>query len=130
MNVLESDVNISETTQQRLLSERNIWVAVVRADGRPHLTPVWFVWHARKAYICIDPKSVKARSLVQNERVALALENGTNPIIVEGIAGQIARVEWPQEVIEEFKRKYAWDITDDGQYTRLIEIRPHKLLNW
>lgn len=115
---------------QRLHSERNIWVAVVRLDGRPHLTPVWFVWHGEKAYICIDPKSVKARSLAHNGYVALALENGTNPIIVEGPARQIQRAEWPQEVIEEFKRKYEWDITDDGQYTCLIEINPHKLLNW
>lgn len=123
-------MNINDKSQQRLQSERNIWVAVMRAEGQPHLTPVWFVWHADKAYICIDPKSVKARSLVHHDRVALALENGSNPIIVEGTGRQIERVDWPQEVIDEFKRKYAWDITDDGQYTCLVEISPHKLLSW
>ena len=127
---LESIVDIGDTTRQRLHEERNIWVAVMRADGRPHLTPVWFVWRADKAYICIDPQSVKARSLTHNDRVALALEDGTNPIIVEGTAKQIEEGHWPQAVIDEFKRKYAWDIMDDGQYTCLVEINPRKLLSW
>ena len=69
-------ITVDAAFEQRLQSEGNIWVTTVRPDGRPHLTPVWFVWHAGKAYICISPDSVKARNLSRNPRVALALENG------------------------------------------------------
>ena len=54
----------------RLESEANIWLATVRADGRPHLTPVWFAWHNEKLYACIEAGSVKARNLGQNRRIA------------------------------------------------------------
>jgi hypothetical protein len=36
----------------------------------------------------------------------------------------------PQGVVDEFKRKYDWDIVTDGQYSLLIEITPEKILNW
>lgn len=115
---------------ERLNSESNIWVATARPDGRPHLSPVWFVWHADKIYICIDPKSVKARNLAENERIALALEDGTSPIIVEGRARAVPASDRPQGVLDAFAQKYDWNIVTDGQYSLLIEITPTKVLNW
>ena len=32
------------TRAERLTSDANVWIALTRADGRPHLTPIWFVW--------------------------------------------------------------------------------------
>ena len=34
---------------QRLETEAIIWLATVRSDGRPHLTPIWFVWQEVKS---------------------------------------------------------------------------------
>jgi hypothetical protein len=116
--------------ERRLHSESNIWVATVRPDGRPHLTPVWFVWHSGKAYICIDPNSVKARNLARNGKIALALEDGSSPIIIEGVGRALNGSEPPQGVVDEFRRKYDWDITTDGQYSLLVEVTPGKVLNW
>jgi hypothetical protein len=116
-------------TMTRLDAEKNIWIASVRPDGRPHLVPVWFAWHAETLYICIDPTSVKAANFAHQERVALALENGSNPLICEG---QVATIEqpWPEAIIAIFKSKYDWDITSDSQYTRLVGITPVKWLHW
>jgi nitroimidazol reductase NimA-like FMN-containing flavoprotein (pyridoxamine 5'-phosphate oxidase superfamily) len=47
------------SAQKRLETKANIWLASVRADGRPHLVPVWFAWCEDKLYICIQSKSVK-----------------------------------------------------------------------
>ena len=30
--------------EARLGRESTIWLATVRADGRPHLVPLWYVW--------------------------------------------------------------------------------------
>ncbi|HIP71175.1 MAG TPA: pyridoxamine 5'-phosphate oxidase family protein, partial [Anaerolineae bacterium] len=35
----------------RLGREMTIWLATVRRDGRPHLTPLWFIWLDGKIYV-------------------------------------------------------------------------------
>ena len=121
---------IAQDVERRLQSESNIWVATVRPDGRLHLTPTWFAWHAGQVYICIDPASVKARNLAHNPRIALALEDGSQPIMIEGVARPVDGAERPPGALDEFKRKYEWDIASDGQYSLLIEITPKKALDW
>jgi PPOX class probable F420-dependent enzyme len=113
----------------KLETEKNIWVASVRPDGRPHLAPVWFAWHAGKLYVCTDPASVKARNIVQNPRVVLALEDGLHPVICEGTAAAVP-VPWPAQVAAIFRIKYDWDISSEAQYTQLLEVTPTKWLTW
>ncbi|MEK7311764.1 MAG: pyridoxamine 5'-phosphate oxidase family protein [Chloroflexota bacterium] len=110
-------------TDPRLGAAQNVWVATVRPDGRPHLAPIWFVVSDDRWYFVTDPKSVKAQNLHQNPQVALALEDGSNPHIVEG---QARAVEPSTEVIRLFKEKYDWDITNDGQYTSVYEVEVSK----
>ena len=120
---------LSSEVLQRLTAEANIWFATVRADGRPHLVPVWFAWHSERLYVCIEAGSVKARNLEQNSRVSLALENGSQPVICEGIAAVVSP-PWPEPVVDIFKAKYDWDITTDGRYDTLVEVTPVKWLSW
>ncbi|MCL6511182.1 MAG: pyridoxamine 5'-phosphate oxidase family protein [Anaerolineae bacterium] len=116
-------------TDPRLLSERNIWLATVRPDGRPHLVPIWFVWVRERIYICTESRSVKVRNIAANPRASAALENGNQPIIAEGRATVLHR-PYPGDVVAEFKQKYGWDISADGSYNALIEITPEKWLRW
>lgn len=113
----------------RLLTEKNIWLATVRSDGRPHLVPIWFVWVNEKIYICTEEKSVKIKNLQGNPRASVALENGSQPAIAEGTA-RILQRPYPADVIAEFKHKYEWDITTDASYNILVEITPAKWLKW
>lgn len=105
--------------RERLEQARNIWLATARPDGRPHLVPIWFVVDGGRWYICTSPHSVKARNLQANPRVALALEDGDHPYVVEGAA---RRVEPPEAVIRKFKAKFDWDITNDSDYGAVFEI--------
>jgi nitroimidazol reductase NimA-like FMN-containing flavoprotein (pyridoxamine 5'-phosphate oxidase superfamily) len=121
--------------ETRLETERNIWVASVRPDGRPHLAPVWFAWHVGKLYVCTEPGSVKARNISQNRRVVLALEDGTHPVICEGTAAPVlapwsAVAEVTAKVAAIFRNKYDWDISSEEQYTQLLEVTPTKWLTW
>jgi PPOX class probable F420-dependent enzyme len=123
------NVELPEAARARLEKARNLWIATVRADGRPHLVPIWFVWDGARLYVCTSPDSIKARNLDRNGRVALALEEGDHPIICEGTARALDQ-PWPAEVVRLFDAKYDWDISTETTYTLLVEITPRKWLTW
>ena len=107
----------------RTQTAQNMWLATVRPDGRPHLIPIWFAVQDGKWYFVTEPKSVKAQNLQHNPRVAMSLEDGSNPLVVEGIA---QRVTPSAEVIQLFKKKFDWDITSDSQYSVVYEVEVTK----
>jgi hypothetical protein len=114
---------------EKLVHAGNIWFASVRSDGRPHLTPVWFVYNGHHLYVSIDPNSIKSSNLASNPQVSLALEDGSHPLICEGQAAFIPQPYSP-EIVALFQKKYDWDIRADGQYSQLVEITPRKWLAW
>jgi hypothetical protein len=113
----------------KLAQAANIWFASVRPDGRPHLTPVWFVYDGHQLYVSIDPGSVKSRNLSSNPNVSLALEDGNHPLICEGQAVLIPQ-PYSVEIVDLFQKKYDWDIRSDGQFGQLVAIAPRKWLTW
>lgn len=118
-----------EALQRRLRTEDTIWLATVRPDGRPHLVPLWFVWHQQAIYLCVQPGSVKERNITHNPHVALALEDGVQPLICEGHAALVA-APWPPDVCAAFDQKYGWDICQEKTYTALLAVSPRKWLGW
>lgn len=113
----------------QLENQANIWFGTVRPDGRPHLTPVWFVWHAGKIYVGIDPKGVKNRNLQYNPKVTLALEDGNHPLICEGVAQPI-HPPYQDGLLSAFMAKYEWNIADEKQFHQVVEVTPLKWLSW
>lgn len=113
--------NPSVAIAARLEAEPIIWLATVRPTGRPHLVPLWFVWMSGSIYLCVAGSSVKVRNIAANPAVALALESGSAPVVVEGQATVLAR-PWPEEVVQGFKRKYSWRISTDSEYDTLIAV--------
>lgn len=116
-------------TNKRLEDEKIVWISTVKPDGSPHLTPVWFIWEDGFIFICIQWESVKARNILKNSAVAAALENGTTPIILEGVGVPVEK-PWSDLVKRAFSSKYDWDIETDQDYQCLVKIRPHKWLIW
>lgn len=111
---------------ERLATERNLWLATVRPNGSPHLVPIWFVWLDEKAYLCTSNESVKARNILKNPHIAFALENGNDPVVIEGKAKILADVS--DIVIEAFQKKFDWNIRSDGTYDAVIEITPTRVV--
>ncbi len=120
---------MDKKTEDRLTNERNIWMATVRPDGRPHLVPVWFVWFQEKIYIGMQPGSVKANNLEKNDRIALSLEDGSDVVICEGTA-VILEQPYPDELIALFHSKYGWDMIGDPVHNLFFEVNPKKWLRW
>lgn len=118
------------TLEARLGREFTIWVATVRHDGRPHMTPVWYVWLEGRIYIAIGTESQKFANLRGNQAVALALPDTESVIILEGEA-HAADHSTSDQLADYFYHKYEWDFRYDEEANwRLIEITPHKILTW
>lgn len=120
---------LTQEAIEKLEKQPILWFGSVRPDGKPHLTPVWFVWHAGKLYIGIDPNSVKSRNLKQNPSVVLALEDGSHPVICEGKA-VFVQTPLAEALASAFLSKYEWDLAKEVQYNLVVEITPIKWLTW
>ena len=113
----------------RLRDEQNLWLATTRPDGRPHLTPIWFVYVDDRFYECTSSKAVKARNVRANAKASVALESGDQPVIAEGDARVLSR-PYPEAVAAEFERKFDWDLDSEPEYDTLIEVAPTRWLRW
>jgi PPOX class probable F420-dependent enzyme len=50
-------------------------LAVVREDGRPHVTPIWFVLDGDDLVLTTHETSAKGRALRREPRVALCVDD-------------------------------------------------------
>jgi F420H(2)-dependent biliverdin reductase len=110
------------TRADRLTNDANLWFACTRADGRPHLTPIWFVWVDERIWICTGRTAVKARIVAARPNVSIALEDGNAPVTAEGHAHVVEIATAPDAVAVRFMTKFDWDVRNDDDCV-LIEIR-------
>jgi PPOX class probable F420-dependent enzyme len=72
--------------EERLLGSHNFWLATRWPDGRPHVMPVWAVWHQAMLWFSSSKGSRKARNLAADPRCVLTTTDSDNPVVVEGVA--------------------------------------------
>lgn len=124
---------------QRVLEVAEVfWLATVRADGRPHVTPVLAVWFEGAAYFCTGPDERKAANLATN--AACTLTTGCNllsaglDVVVEGEARMVRDEDWLRLVAEAYRAKYgddwSFEVEDvafthrDGGRALVYEVAP------
>ena len=107
-----------EQTRQALEAAEVFWLSTVRADGRPHVTPVVAVWHEDALHFCTGDTEQKALNLQDNAHVVLT--TGCNrwqeglDVVVEGDAVRIT----DQERLERLAK--AWTTRWDGRWQYLV----------
>jgi PPOX class probable F420-dependent enzyme len=68
----------SRTALEAFLAEpRNVIVAGVRKDGRPHVSPNWFFWDGERFYVSTTRPRVKYRIFSRDPRVELVVDDAT-----------------------------------------------------
>jgi len=111
---------------ERLLEAAELyWISTVRADGRPHVTPLVGVFHDGAAHFCTGLDEQKARNLEQNRQVALTTGNNTwaqgLDVVVEGAVARITDRDRLQELADAYEAKYGsvwhFDVGDDAFLT-------------
>ena len=115
-----------EWAAERLVVNRNYWVATVSGAGRPHLFPVWGVWDEadnRFAFSC-GTSSRKARNIAANPGVVVAGSDTVECISVEGLATILADVDERRDLwIERYVEKY-----EPGSETMTDFVRGHLVI--
>lgn len=66
---------------------RTAKIASLRADGRPHAVPVWFVLDGDDIVCTVSEKSVKARNIARDPRVTVVVDDETAPYAFVSIEG-------------------------------------------
>lgn len=126
--------------EQRLREELMVWFTTVRADGRPHTVPVWFLWDGDAFLIFSQPGNLKIRNLQRNPHVTLALDGtkqGEDVVIVEGEAELLSEPS-RNVIVPAYGEKYASEIQAIGvaadafldDYSQPIRIKPTKFIAW
>lgn len=89
------------------------WLTTVRADGRPHVTPLIGVWHDDAVHFCTGLREQKARNLEHRAQVALTAGNNAwargLDVIVEGTASQVTDGDTLQRLADAYESKYGSD---------------------
>jgi PPOX class probable F420-dependent enzyme len=68
----------SHTSLEAFLAEpRNVVVAGIRKDGRPHVSPNWFFWDGERFYVSTTRPRVKYKIFSRDPRVELVVDDAT-----------------------------------------------------
>jgi hypothetical protein len=132
----------SEELDAFLGEERTCRVASVGADGRPHNTPLWFVWDGNALWLNSIVKSQRWTDLVRDPRVSIMVDGGHDFGELRGaeLIGQVeqvgdvprssgsdAQLEEPERL---FGAKYAGGaFHPDGRHAWL-KLSPEKIVTW
>ncbi len=130
-----------EETCQVLDAAELFWVTTVRADGRPHVTPVVAVWADGAVYFSTGPGEQKFANLRANPHVVLTTgssrwDSGLD-VMVEGEAVQVTDDAVLKGVAEVFTRRWdgrwQWEVRDGsfwhpgGDPANVFRVRPVKV---
>jgi nitroimidazol reductase NimA-like FMN-containing flavoprotein (pyridoxamine 5'-phosphate oxidase superfamily) len=105
-----------DETRRVLETAELFWISTVRADGRPHVTPLVAVWLDGAIYFSTGPTEQKVMNLHGNPHVILT--TGCNhwdtglDVVVEGDAVQVNDDTLLERLAE------AWATKWDGRWTR------------
>jgi general stress protein 26 len=97
------------------------WLATVRADGRPHITPLLGIWMDERLHFCTGPTEQKAKNLEGNDRCALLTGSNVDglDVVVEGRAIRVTDEGTLHRLAEAWVAKYGedWRFTvEDGAF--------------
>lgn len=109
-------------TQEVLEKAQISWISTVRADGRPHVTPLVAVWLDGALHFSTGPTEQKAVNLATNPHVVLttghdAWDQGLD-VMVEGEARRVTDRATLDRLAAAWRTKWdgSWqyDVTEDG----------------
>jgi nitroimidazol reductase NimA-like FMN-containing flavoprotein (pyridoxamine 5'-phosphate oxidase superfamily) len=127
---------------RRAIEEAELfWIATVRPDGRPHVTPLPAVWQDDALHFCTGAEEQKGVNLARNNQVTLT--TGTNAwkvgldVVVEGRAERVTDDTRLRQLAAAWESKYAgdwkFDVADgafhhDGGAALVFAVAPTKVI--
>ena len=115
-------------------------LGTVQSDGRPHVSPLWFVWDGAAIWVYSIVRSQRWRNIQRDGRVSVVVDVGEHPnelrgVEVDGMAtsvGEAPRIEGQDASVaaaeQLFERKYG-RFELDGKHAWL-RIVPENVVSW
>jgi hypothetical protein len=131
---------MSDSEAREFLShgQRTGKVATTRADGRPHLAPIWFVLDGEDLVFMTGADTVKGRSLARDPRLSLVVDLEEPPysfVMVEGTATLSEDLESMLPLSIAIARRYVGEDQAEAFGRRnavagelLVRMRPSKIV--
>jgi PPOX class probable F420-dependent enzyme len=119
---------------------RHAIVSVIRADGPPQLSPVWYLYQEGRFYISVLVESAKYRHLQRDPRISICIDGGHPDARFVTIYGKAELVEDGDPRFEEIRwritRRYCASDEEARQYMEeappsaqaMIVVSPEKMI--
>jgi hypothetical protein len=120
---------------ERLEAAPIYWVASVRPDGRPHVTPIWGVWVDGAFWMEGGPNTRRFRNLAANPAAVVTVERGDDVVIVEGDADRVtqldgALVERLLAAYAKYRATHGYEAEASDWAGGIWRVTPRKVLAW
>jgi hypothetical protein len=92
---------------------RTAKVATVRADGRPHVAPVWFILDGDDVIFNTGESTLKGKTLRRDPRIALCVDDDQPPYAFVLVTGEASLSTDPDELVRSATRIGARYMGDD-----------------
>ncbi len=113
------------------------FIATVKADGTPHVTPVWYLYDGEAVQVAASVDSVKVRNVRSNPRASLSIldpddhsrwvqVNGPVTLTKDGVSG-VVRAMWKSYAPGDDWEEKAEDILREIDFI-LISVTPEKVI--
>jgi PPOX class probable F420-dependent enzyme len=115
----------SEASQFLLGGARTAVVATVARDGRPHAVPVWFTVDERQIVFSTTSRSLKAKHLRRDPRVAICVDEATPPFAFVSVRGSAQLTPRPDDFLAwttRIARRYVGDARADQTGRAFTEV--------
>ena len=113
--------------EERLTSSHDYWVTTTWPDGRPHVMPVWGMWHGSCLWFSSSGTSRKTLNLERDPRCSVATDQASEPVVLEGRAEVVKDLEVLEAVLDLENRKYGTSYTMemlDPAVNACFRVRP------
>lgn len=122
---------------------RHAIAAVLRADGAPQLSPIWFLYENERLYFSVGVSSAKYRQLRRDPRISLCIDAGHPDARAVSIRGSVEIVtdESPERADLEWRimRRYhesdeearEWEALSAAEGpSALVVVSPERIIGW
>jgi hypothetical protein len=133
----------SAQIQAFLDAPRHAIATVLRADGAPQLSPIWFLYENERVYFSTLVSSAKYRQLCRDPRIALCIDAGhpdARAVSISGTAELItdksperADLEWRilRRYHESDEDAHRWESVIEAEGPNaLVVVSPERIIGW
>jgi len=133
----------SSQIQAFLAAARHAIAAVLRPDGTPQLSPIWFLYENERLYFSSSLSSAKCRHLRRDPRIALCIDAGHPDARAVSISGtaELLTEESPERADLEWRilRRYhesdedahRWEASVEAEGPNaLVAVSPERIIGW